>query len=127
MIAFPLALQCAGTGDRVRLRRRVTVALMTGIRLCGYATIRIKRHIKIKATANPYLPEYTRYFWEIRHKKGRKTLAAFTARGYRAMVVKQGKTVGSPNKGSLHDGKRTDGKLSRSARYHKLKTISEHL
>lgn len=32
--------------------------------------IGIKRHIKIKAAATPYLPEYSRYFWERLHKKG---------------------------------------------------------
>jgi RNA-directed DNA polymerase len=52
--------------------------------------IGIKRHIKIKAAANPYLPEYSRYFWERRNKKGRKELAAFTAREYRAMVAARG-------------------------------------
>lgn len=52
--------------------------------------IGIKRHIKIKAAANPYLPEYARYFWERRHKKGRTELAAFTAREYRAMVAARG-------------------------------------
>jgi RNA-directed DNA polymerase len=52
--------------------------------------IGIKRHIKIKAAANPYMPEYSRYFWERRHKKGRTELAAFTAREYRAMVAARG-------------------------------------
>ena len=54
------------------------------------SAIGIKRHIKIKAAANPYLPEYARYFWERRHNKERKELAAFTAREYRAMVAARG-------------------------------------
>lgn len=52
------------------------------VRIC---TIGIKRHIKIKAAANPYLPEYAGYFWELRHRKGSKQLAAITARELRAM------------------------------------------
>jgi RNA-directed DNA polymerase len=51
------------------------------------SAIGIKRHIKIKAAANPYLPEYARYIWERRHKKGSKELAANTAREFRAMVA----------------------------------------
>jgi RNA-directed DNA polymerase len=49
--------------------------------------IGIKRHIKIKAAATPYLPEYARYFWERRHKKGRTELVALTAREHRAMAT----------------------------------------
>jgi RNA-directed DNA polymerase len=51
------------------------------------SAIGIKRHIKIKAAANPYLPEYARYIWERRHKKGSKELGAYTAREFRAMVA----------------------------------------
>ena len=54
------------------------------------SAIGIKRHIKIKAAANPYLPKFAKYFWERRHKKGRKELAALTARDYRAMVAARG-------------------------------------
>ena len=49
--------------------------------------IGIKRHIKIKAAATPYLPEYSRYFWERRNQKGRKEMAALTAREHRAMAT----------------------------------------
>jgi RNA-directed DNA polymerase len=35
-------------------------------------SIEIKRYIKIKADANPYLREYRRYFWERRHVKDAK-------------------------------------------------------
>ena len=55
------------------------------------SSIGIKRHIKIKAAANPYLPEYARYYWQRRHKKGSKELATLTAREYRAMVAARGK------------------------------------
>jgi RNA-directed DNA polymerase len=49
--------------------------------------IGIKRHIKIKADANPYLPEYARYFWERRNKKKSMLLPALSARQYRAMMT----------------------------------------
>ena len=47
--------------------------------------IGIRRHIKIKADANPYLKEYARYFWSRRYNKESKVLAAMSARELRAM------------------------------------------
>jgi len=44
-----------------------------------------RRYIKIKADANPYLPEYAEYFWYRRNIKGSKLLAAMSARKLRAM------------------------------------------
>ena len=52
-------------------------------RICS---IGIKRHIKIKADANPYLPEYAKYYWQ-RRQKGSKLLAALSARQRRAMTA----------------------------------------
>jgi len=49
--------------------------------------IGIQRHIKIQAAATPYLPEFAKYFWERRNKKGSKLLSAMSAREFRAMVV----------------------------------------
>jgi RNA-directed DNA polymerase len=46
----------------------------------------IRRYVKIKADANPYLPEYATYFWRRRNKKECKLLPAMSARGYRAMA-----------------------------------------
>ncbi len=51
------------------------------IRTCS---IGIKRHIKIKAAANPYDPKYGSYFWRRRHKKDSKFLPALSAREYRS-------------------------------------------
>jgi RNA-directed DNA polymerase len=48
---------------------RETVHQVQRIRSIG-----IRRYIKIKADANPYLPEYARYFWRRRHEKGSKLL-----------------------------------------------------
>jgi len=50
------------------------------VRVCS---IGIRRHRKIKADANPYLPEYGRYFWERRHNKEAKFLSELTARQMR--------------------------------------------
>jgi RNA-directed DNA polymerase len=47
--------------------------------------IGIRRHIKIKADANPYMPEYAKYFWGRRHNKEARLLGALSARAYRAM------------------------------------------
>lgn len=46
----------------------------------------IRRYVKIKADANPYLPEYAHYFWRRRNKKESKLLPTMSAREYRAMV-----------------------------------------
>ena len=51
------------------------------------STIGIKRYIKIKADANPYLPEYAGYFWRSRHKRESKLLDFWTARQYRASAT----------------------------------------
>jgi RNA-directed DNA polymerase len=50
------------------------------VKVCS---IGIKRHRKIKADANPYLPEYGRYFWERRHNKESKFLNGLTSRQIR--------------------------------------------
>ena len=51
------------------------------VRICS---IGIKRHIKIKAAANPYDPEYASYFWWRRNRKDSKLLPAVSAREFRA-------------------------------------------
>ncbi|MBW1697056.1 MAG: hypothetical protein JRK26_09690 [Deltaproteobacteria bacterium] len=47
--------------------------------------IGIRRYIKIKADANPYLQEYAGYFWRKRNNKGSKLMTAMSARELRAM------------------------------------------
>ena len=47
--------------------------------------IGIRRYIKIKADANPYLQEYAMYFWRRRNDKESKWLTAMSARELRAM------------------------------------------
>lgn len=54
------------------------------IRICS---IGIKRHVKIKAAANPYDPEFAKYFWTRRNIKDSKLLPALSAREYRAQFT----------------------------------------
>ena len=49
--------------------------------------IGIRRYVKIKAAANPYLPEYAGYFQRRRKEKGSKLLPAMSAREYRSMAA----------------------------------------
>jgi len=53
-------------------------------RLCS---MHIQRYVKIKADANPYMPEYAAYFWQRRHKKESRLLPAMSARQLRAMAL----------------------------------------
>ncbi len=48
--------------------------------------IGIRRYRKIKSDANPYLPEYKRYFWTRRHIKDYRLLQESTARQLRLAV-----------------------------------------
>lgn len=50
------------------------------IRACS---IKIKRHRKIIAAANPYLPEFGKYFWQRRHNKEARLLPELSARQMR--------------------------------------------
>ena len=56
-------------------------------RVIRTSSIGIKRHIKIKAAANPYDPEYAAYFWQRRNKRGSKLLSALSARAFRAQFA----------------------------------------
>ncbi len=50
-------------------------------------SIGIRRHIKIKAAANPYAPEFAKYFWIRRNVKERKLLPALSSREFRAQFT----------------------------------------
>ena len=54
------------------------------VRICS---IGIRRHIKIKAAANPYAPEFSKYFWTRRHVKESKLLPALSSRDFRAQFT----------------------------------------
>jgi hypothetical protein len=49
--------------------------------------VKIRRYVKIKADATPYLPEYAGYFWRRRNKKDSKLLPALSARAFQAMMT----------------------------------------
>ena len=51
--------------------------------ICRVSSMGTKRHRKTKVDANPYLPEYGRYFWIRRHFKDAKLLPALSARQMR--------------------------------------------
>lgn len=51
------------------------------------SAIGIRRYVKIKADANPYLREYAAYYWRRRKDKESKLLPAMSAREYRAMAI----------------------------------------
>ena len=50
-------------------------------------SIGIKRHIKVIAAANPYMPEFARYFWQRRYIKGSKLLLKLSAREFKAQFA----------------------------------------
>jgi len=55
------------------------------LKVVRIGSIGIRRHIKVKAEANPYMPEYAYYYWRRRHHKETRLLGALSARAYRAM------------------------------------------
>ena len=55
------------------------------LKVVRIGSIGIRRHIKVKAEANPYLPEYARHFWRRRDDKEARLLGALSARAYRAL------------------------------------------
>ena len=67
------------TGDTKKGKRLYEVVRLSS--LC------IRRYIKVKADANPYLPEYAEYFWRRRHDKESRLLPAMSAREYRDMTA----------------------------------------
>jgi RNA-directed DNA polymerase len=64
----------------VMVRYKNKLKMYRVINLCS---IGIRRHMKIKADANPYLPEYVRYFWVRRHYKEAKLWQELSARQMR--------------------------------------------
>lgn len=62
----------------------------------------IKRHVKIKADANPYLSEQGRYFAERRRNRESRYLLGHSAQEHLALVAeKRGNRAGASNKGVL--------------------------
>jgi RNA-directed DNA polymerase len=74
-----------GRKHRFAVRAKTASGRKTVYEVIKLHSIGIRRYIKIKADANPYLPEYAKYFWRRRDKKESKLLAAMSARELRAM------------------------------------------
>lgn len=65
-------------------------------------SLSIRRHVKIKADANPYLKEQGRYFARRRHDKESRYLLGKSAREHLALAAaKRGNRAGASNKGVL--------------------------
>jgi RNA-directed DNA polymerase len=75
----------SGRKHRFAVRAKIASGKIKVYEVIKLHTIGIRRHIKIKADANPYLPEYAKYFWNRRHNKESKLLTAMSAREFRAM------------------------------------------
>ncbi len=54
-------------------------------RVFQVCSIIIRRYIKIKADANPYLSEFAKYYYRRRHDKESKLLGARSSREYLAL------------------------------------------
>ena len=52
------------------------------------SSLGIRRHIKVKADANPYMPEHGKYFWIRRHVKEAKFLPELSARQMRLAALR---------------------------------------
>ena len=50
------------------------------------SSLGIRRHIKVKADANPYLPEYSAYFWRRQRARVARRLSSFFVRAYPAFA-----------------------------------------
>jgi RNA-directed DNA polymerase len=61
----------------VRSRRKGKPCVYQVLRLCS---IGIRRHIKVRADANPYMPEFSNYFWERKHIKKARLLPELSGR-----------------------------------------------
>jgi len=57
------------------------------LQIIRVSSLGIKRHIKIKADANPYLPEFGQYFWRRRNVKGACLLDAPSHRQYQLKLA----------------------------------------
>ena len=65
-------------------KQKEKTRILKVIRVCS---IGIKRHIKIKAEANPYFPEYRKYFWIRKNSKESRLLGALSHGQYRALIA----------------------------------------
>jgi RNA-directed DNA polymerase len=77
----------AGRNHIFAVKGRTAKGTIKVYQVLRIASIGIQRHIKIKAAANPYDPEFADYFWKRRTHKASKILPALSSRQYRAMLA----------------------------------------
>ena len=67
----------------VRSKYKTKTFLLTALRV---SSLGIRRHVKIRATANPYRPDDAGYFWR-RRQPGAKFMSGLSARAVRTMAT----------------------------------------
>ena len=67
----------AGQGKTFTVKTKTGKGKIKYYRVLKVCSIGIKRHIKIKADANPYDPGYSAYFWKRRNVKESKLLPGY--------------------------------------------------
>ncbi len=67
------------------------------------SSIGIRRHRKIRATANPYSQEDAPYFWQRRHDQEKRFLPRLTSRESRVLLATGGTTAGPSHRGGLRE------------------------
>ncbi len=77
----------SGQNHQFAVKVRSAKGLTKVYQVIRISAIGIRRYVKIKADANPYMPEYASYFWRRRHNKDSKLLKALSARQLRAMTT----------------------------------------
>jgi len=51
------------------------------LQIIRVSSIKLSRHLRIRVNANPYMPEYSYYFWRRRNIKGSKLMGGFSDQG----------------------------------------------
>ena len=77
----------AGRKNTFSLIAKIKKGVKKGKQVVRISSIGIKRHIKIKAAANPYDPEYASYFWKRRNRKDSRLLPALSAHEFHAQFA----------------------------------------
>ena len=75
----------AGGAGTFCFRCKTPLRIIAPIVLSGLCAIGIRRHIKIRAAANPYTKEDAAYFWRRRNVKESRFLPGFTSRESKAI------------------------------------------
>ena len=69
--------------DVFAVKARTSKGTPRSLSIVWVSSLGIRRHVKIRAAANPYMPEDAGYFWRRRHHKASRLLPARSAREFR--------------------------------------------